>query len=193
MLAPKFGGQPFGTLDLGLGFKAAFAAGANPVDGVGPFGDEAGLGAPGDDELAGATAASDAVNDDGFLGRVVLVHEGKELVDLLVARDAVVRDVDEVVVKALGDILTVVEFTNVDDGFDAFLIEDIEDVGIGPPGGGDDVFDDPREGFGALGLPAFGPVGRANGHGVFSIRGVWKRPCHWGSRGANVSSLRGVE
>lgn len=156
--------EALGALDLGAGFEAAFPASADPIDRIGPLWDEACFGTPRDDELPGASTTSDTVDDDRFIGRMVFVHECEELIDLLVARNSVVGNVDKVVVEALGDVLAIVELADIDDGFDPFVLEELEDIGIGPPGSGDHSFDDPSKGFGALRLSALGPVGRANGH-----------------------------
>ena len=162
-------GQPSRAFDLGPGLEAAFAAGANPVHGIGSRRDEAGLGAPGDDELAGASAAGDTVNDHGLVGGVVLVHELKEVLDLFVSGHSVVGDVNEVIVKPFGNILAIVELADIDHGLDALVVKEVEHVGVRPPGGGDDSFHDPGEGFGSLRLSALWPIPRSNGHG-----GLWQ-------------------
>ena len=109
------------------------AFGADPVYGVCSFWDVAGFGAPGDDELAGSSAAGDAVDDDGFAGFLVLIHEVEELVDLFVGGDSVVWDVDVVVVELVWDVFAVVELAAVDDGFDAVVSVEVEDVWVWPP------------------------------------------------------------
>lgn len=162
---PVFFGELSSAFDLFSGLEAAFAALANPVHGVGALGDEAGLGAPSDDELARAATSGDAVDDNWLIGGLVFVHQAEEVFDLGVFGNSVIGDVEEVVVELGGHVFAIIELADVDHGLDAFFVEDVEDVGIGPPGSGDHSFLDPGEGFGALGLSAIGPIGRTNRHG----------------------------
>ena len=165
--------QASGALNLSAGLEAAFAAGADPVHGVGSFGDKASLSAPGDNKLAGPPATCDAMHHHGLFGGVVLVHEREELCDLFLGGHSVIRHMDEVVVEALGDILSVVELADIDHGLDAFIVEEVEDVRVWPPRGGDHSFDNPSEGLCPFWLSAFWPIPRSNGHGE-----VWHF-CDW--------------
>lgn len=91
------------------------------------------LGAPGDDELAGSSAASDAMDDYGFASFMMLFHEVEELVDLFIGRDSVVWDVDVVVVELVWNVFAVVELAAVDYGFDSVVSVEVEDVWVWPP------------------------------------------------------------
>ena len=52
---------------------------------------------------------------------------------MFVCWDSVVWDVDVVVVEFVWDVFAVVEFTAVDDGFDAVVSVEVEYVWIWPP------------------------------------------------------------
>ena len=160
---PKVVHPTLNGLDLVTGFETAGAAGADPLDGILMGGDETGFGTPSDDELPCATTAGDAVNDDRFTSRVVLVHEAEEALHLGIGRHAVVGHVDVVVSEVGRHILAIVELAAVHDGPDAVVVIEVEDIRIGPPGGGDDVRHDPSEGLGAMRLAFSGPIPGANG------------------------------
>ena len=164
-------GEPLCALNLFSGFEAALSQGSDPVDRICSFRDEAGLGAPSDDELSGATTAGHAMNDHGFFGGVMAVHERKEVVDLFVGGHSIVGDMDEVIVELVGDVFAVVELADIDDCFDALFVENIEDIGVRPPGGGDDILQDPSERFGPFRLSSFRPIRRSNRHGL--VMAVW--------------------
>ena len=164
--------QPFRALGLLTRLQAAFSAGSNPLHRVGVGGDESGFGAPGDDELPGSATTGDAMDDDGFLGLMMLIHQVHEAFDLGIGRNAIVGNVEVVVLKVAGHVLPIVELAAIDDGLDLVCLVDVKNIGVGPPGGGDDVFHNPSEGFGSFGLSPFGPIPGSNGLG----HGCWFEP-----------------
>ena len=161
--------QTFGAVGLLTCFQATFSAGSNPLHGVGVGGDESGFGTPGDDELPSSATTGDAMDDNGFFGLMMLIHQGHEAFDLSVGRHAVVGDVEVVVGELAWHVLAVVELAAIDDCADLVFLIEVKDVRVGPPGGGDDVFHDPGEGLGSFGLASFGPIPGADGrwHGLW--------------------------
>ena len=64
-----------------------------------------------------------------------------------------------------GHVLPIVELAAIDNGLDLVCLVDVKNIGVGPPGGGDDVFHDPGEGLGSFGLASFRPIPGSNGQG----------------------------
>lgn len=157
--------KPFGTLDLVFGFQATLPACSDPFDRVGALGNETGFGAPRDNELAGPTTASHAVDGDSFFGLMMLIHEIDESFDLSIGGHAIVGNVDVVIGELARHILAIVELTTIHHRLDVVFLIEVKDVGIGPPRSGDHVLDDPGKRFGSFGLALVRPIPRSDGFG----------------------------
>lgn len=157
-----FPSELLSTVDLCTRFQTTLPTGANPLHGIRILGYISCPGAPGDNELPRSPAAGDAVYNDRLPGRVMLVHQIEESLNLSIGGNPIIGHIDVMIGKLLRNILTVVELTAIDDSPDLLFFVDLEDIGIRPPGRRDDVFDDPGERLGSFRLTLFRPIPRAN-------------------------------